>query len=173
MAGGDGLVPVAGSYYRTLPIGRRLRMGRWTEPHFLRVPCHPPAYSDLGRSTRPFPAAALVKKPAFPGFGGTNATPLGAVGAGRVRTEPVLGGVLAAPPSAGRGCGGRSLGSRGSPSPTLSQPLCPALGTPPSISSGGSFGMELPCQFKTSGYLLHDPETLWKDLEEKKKGRQC
>ena len=65
-------------------------MGRWTEPHFLRVPCHPPAYSDLGRSTRSFPAAALVKKSAFPGIGHTNATPLSEVGAGHVRTEGIL-----------------------------------------------------------------------------------
>ena len=61
-------------------------MGRWTEPHFLRVPCPPPAYSDLGRSTRPLPAAAfLVKKSAFPGIGHTNATPLS-----KVRTEGIL-----------------------------------------------------------------------------------
>lgn len=49
--------------------------------------------------------------------------------------------------------------------------LCHILGTLPSICCDGYLGMGLPFQFKTSDYLLYDPEKLWKDLEGRKKGR--
>ena len=48
--------------------------------------------------------------------------------------------------------------------------LCHVLGTLPRVCCDGSLGVELPSQFRTSDYLLYDPEKLWKDLEGKKKG---
>lgn len=51
--------------------------------------------------------------------------------------------------------------------------LCHILGTLPSICCDGSLGVRLPSQFKTSDYLLYDPEKLWKDLEGKEKVRSC
>lgn len=50
----------------------------------------------------------------------------------------------------------------------VSASMCHVPGTLSSICCDG--WCEVTSQFKTSDYLLYDPEKLWKDLEGKKKG---